>query len=149
MRYQFIGALVFAVCFFAVEAETFESKKNIQGSQIMDQVRVDIAELKGPPDVEVVISKQQEAADDLLLVINSGRYSGNSLNYLKSKHLEMLSRPKPTQADVNLAHKALINNMNNSLSSGRNPYQRRDFSSNLEDNALQMREMREQLNKTP
>ena len=39
--------------------------------------------------------------------------------------------------------------MNNSLSSGRNPYQRRDFSSNLEDNALQMREMREQLNKTP
>ena len=74
----------------------------------MQRLKVDIAELKGPPSVEQVIKKQKESADDLLLVINSGRYEGKRLNYLKEMHNKMLKRPLITQEAINKKHSAMI-----------------------------------------
>jgi hypothetical protein len=77
--------------------------------RVMQRLKVDIAELKGPPSVEQVIKKQKESADDLLLVINSGRYEGKRLNYLKEMHNKMLKRPLITQEAINKKHSAMIN----------------------------------------
>lgn len=77
--------------------------------RLMQRLKVDIAELKGPPSVEQVIKKQKESADDLLLVINSGRYEGKRLNYLKEMHKKMLERPLITQEAINKKHSAMIN----------------------------------------
>ena len=77
--------------------------------RVMQRLKVDIAELKGPPSVEQVIKKQKEYADDLLLVINSGRYEGKRLNYLKEMHNKMLKRPLITQEAINKKHSAMIN----------------------------------------
>lgn len=76
--------------------------------RVMQRLKVDIAELKGPPSVEQVIKKQKESADDLLLVINSGRYEGKRLNYLKEMHNKMLKRPLITQEAINKKHSAMI-----------------------------------------
>ena len=79
----------------------------------MERLRVDIAELKGPPDVKVVIERQEQAAEDLLLVINSGRYEGRKLKYLKKVHSRMVLKPKTTQEEVNRTHTAMIERMRN------------------------------------
>ena len=75
MKFAFITTMLVSMPLFAVAVE--------QERKVMDRLRVDIAELKGPPSVEQVIKIQQERADDLLMVINSGRYEGMRLNYLK------------------------------------------------------------------
>jgi hypothetical protein len=88
----------------------FSSAANLEREmQVLQRLKVDIAELKGPPSVEQVIKKQKESADDLLLVINSGRYEGKRLNYLKEMHNKMLKRPLITQEAINKKHSAMIN----------------------------------------
>jgi hypothetical protein len=87
----------------------FSSAANLEREmQVLQRLKVDIAELKGPPSVEQVIKKQKESADDLLLVINSGRYEGKRLNYLKEMHNKMLKRPVITQEAINKKHSAMI-----------------------------------------
>ena len=87
----------------------FSSAANLEREkQVLQRLKVDIAELKGPPSVEQVIKKQKESADDLLLVINSGRYEGKRLNYLKEMHNKMLKRPLITQEAINKKHSAMI-----------------------------------------
>jgi len=99
--------------FVALEAEDrkFNKKQLLQNQRIMQKLRLDIAELKGPPDVEQVKQKHVQNADDLLLVINSGRYEGERLERLKALHLKMLNRPEPTQETVNRAHRIKIKKM--------------------------------------
>ena len=80
----------------SLEAED-KSKQSFQDRQIMERIKLDIAELKGPPSVEDVKDKQMEAANDLLLVINSGRYKGKKLKRLTMIHERMINRPEPTQ----------------------------------------------------
>ena len=88
----------------------FSSAANLDREmRVLQRLKVDIAELKGPPSVEQVIKKQKESADDLLLVINSGRYEGKRLNYLKEMHNKMLKRPLITQEAINKKHSAMIN----------------------------------------
>ena len=87
----------------------FSSAANLDREmRVLQRLKVDIAELKGPPSVEQVIKKQKESADDLLLVINSGRYEGKRLNYLKEMHNKMLKRPLITQEAINKKHSAMI-----------------------------------------
>ena len=110
--------------------------------RVMERLRVDIAELKGPPDVKVIIERQEQAAEDLLLVINSGRYEGRKLKYLKKVHSQMVLKPKTTQEEVNRTHTAMIermrnnheNNLKNNSGSG---------AVNLRDNHNMMRERRQ------
>jgi hypothetical protein len=83
--------------------------------QVMQRLKLDIAELKGPPNVEQVIKKQKESADNLLLVINSGRYKGKRLDYLKEMHSKMLDRRDPTQDEINTKHSTMIDQQKNGL----------------------------------
>jgi hypothetical protein len=134
MKHTLILTILLSMPLFAVSAE--------QDKRVMERLRVDIAELKGAPSVEQIVEKQKEAADDLLLVINSGRYEGKRLAYLQQVHNQMLLRPEPTQAEVNRTHAAMIEHMSNSQrdniknnSSNQN--------NNFREQQIKMREMRQ------
>ena len=103
MNFKLILAILISIPLFSTAANQDRDK------QVLQRLKVDIAELKGPPSVEQVIKKQKESADDLLLVINSGRYEGKRLDYLKEMHKKMLKRPLLTQEEINEKHRAMIN----------------------------------------
>ena len=130
----------------SLEAED-KSKQSFQDRQIMERIKLDIAELKGPPSVEDVKDKQMEAANDLMLVIKSGRYTGKRLKRLKIMHERMINRPEPTQESVNKAHTAMIEQMNNKIKSHNNNFKNQN--NNMRESKIQMREMRETIGNNP
>ena len=130
----------------SLEAED-KSKQSFQDRQIMERIKLDIAELKGPPSVEDVKAKQMEAANDLLLVINSGRYKGKRLKRLEMMHERMINRPEPTQESVNKAHTAMVEQMNNKIKSHNNNFKNQN--NNMRESKIQMREMRENIGNNP
>ena len=138
MKKIFILSMLISLPFFAVADEAER--------RVMERLRVDIAELKGPPDVKVVIERQEQAAEDLLLVINSGRYEGRKLNYLKKVHSRMVLKPKTTQEEVNRTHTAMIERMrNNHENNFKNNLHKNSGGGavNLRDNHNMMRERRQ------
>lgn len=130
----------------SLEAED-KSKQSFQDRQIMERIKLDIAELKGPPSVEDVKAKQMEAANDLLLVINSGRYKGKRLKRLEMMHKKMMNRPEPTQESVNKAHTAMVEQMNNKIKSHNNNFKNQN--NNMRESKIQMQEMRETIGNNP
>ena len=124
-----------------------KSKQSFQDRQIMERIKLDIAELKGPPSVEDVKAKQMEAANDLLLVINSGRYKGKKLKRLTMMHERMINRPEPTQESVNKAHTAMVEQMNNKIKSHNNNFKNQN--NNMRESKIQMQEMRETIGNNP
>ena len=134
MKFAFIITILVSIPLFADAVE--------QERKVMDRLRVDIAELKGPPSVEQVIKIQQERADDLLMVINSGRYEGMRLNYLKKVHNRMLLSPKPTQEEINKTHVAMIEQMQNNQ---KNNFRTNSSNqnNNLRDKQMQTQESRQ------
>ena len=132
----------------SLEAED-KSKQSFQDRQIMERIKLDIAELKGPPSVEDVKEKQMEAANDLMLVINSGRYTGKRLKRLEMMHERMINRPEPTQESVNKAHTAMVEQMNKKI---KLQFQNNNFKNqhnNMRESKIQMREMRENIGNNP
>jgi hypothetical protein len=132
----------------SLEAED-KSKQSFQDRQIMERIKLDIAELKGPPSVEDVKDKQMEAANDLMLVINSGRYTGKRLKRLEMMHERMINRPEPTQESVNKAHTAMVEQMNKKI---KLQFQNNNFKNqhnNMRESKIQMREMRENIGNNP
>ena len=54
-----------------------------------------------PSTVEQELAKQKKYADDLMISINSGKYSGKQLEALKVLHQKILDFPIPTQDELN------------------------------------------------
>jgi len=55
----------------------------------------------GPSTVEQELAKQKKYASDLMVSINSGKYSGKQLEALKILHQKILDFPIPTQEQLN------------------------------------------------
>ena len=55
----------------------------------------------GPSTVEQELAKQKKYATDLMVSINSGKYSGKQLEALKILHQKILDFPIPTQEQLN------------------------------------------------
>ena len=138
MKHTFILSMLISLPSFAVADEAER--------RVMERLRVDIAELRGPPDVKVIIERQEQAAEDLLLVINSGRYEGRKLKYLKKVHSRMVLKPKTTQEEVNRTHTAMIERMrSNHENNFKNNLHKNSGGGaiNLRDNHNMMRERRQ------
>ena len=58
-------------------------------------------EASGPSTVEQELAKQKKYASDLMVSINSGKYSGKQLEALKILHQKILDFPIPTQEQLN------------------------------------------------
>ena len=55
----------------------------------------------GPSTVEQELAKQKKYASDLMVSINSGKYSGKQSEALKILHQKILDFPIPTQEQLN------------------------------------------------
>ena len=58
------------------------------------------AQASGPSSVENELAKQEKYASELMVSINSGKYSGKQLEALKILHQKILDFPIPTQAEL-------------------------------------------------
>ncbi len=62
-------------------------------------------EASSPSTVEQELAKQKKYASDLMVSINSGKYSGKQLEALKVLHQKILDFPIPTQEELDSRYK--------------------------------------------
>ncbi len=68
------------------------------------KMKLDLAELKGPPLLSDLEVKRANKIADLDLLINSGKYEGKELNRLISMRDKVLNTELPSQEQINLRH---------------------------------------------
>lgn len=68
------------------------------------KMKLDLAELKGPPLLADLEVKRANKIADLDLLINSGKYEGKELNRLISMRDKVLNTELPSQEQINLRH---------------------------------------------
>ena len=64
-----------------------------------------LLEASGPSTDEQELAKQKKYASDLMVSINSGKYSGKQLEALKVLHQKILDFPIPTQEELDSRYK--------------------------------------------
>ena len=72
------------------------------------KLKVDLAELKGPPSVADFKQNKADKLADLNLLINSGKYDDGQLKRLKAMHEKLMERELPTQEELNNRHERRI-----------------------------------------
>ena len=72
------------------------------------KLKIDLAELKGPPSVADFKQNKADKLADLNLLINSGKYDDGQLKRLKAMHEKLMERELPTQEELNNRHERRI-----------------------------------------
>ena len=122
---------------------------NMQDQMWMAKLKMDLAELKGPPSLTELKAKRESRIADLDLLINSGKYKGNALDRLTSMRNRVMETNLPSQEQINQRHDRRLRMMKSKMRSRvkmmdrkfRDPRRERDM---LE---RERREMRKQRNK--
>ncbi len=113
------------------------------------KLKMDLAELKGPPSLADMKSKKENRIADLDLLINSGKYKGAALERLTNMRSRVMEANLPSQEQINQRHDRRLRAMKSKMRSRvrmmdrkfRDPRRERDM---LE---RERREMRKQRNK--
>ena len=122
---------------------------DMQNKMWMAKLKMDLAELKGPPSLAELNTKRENRLADLDLLIDSGKYKGNALERLTSMRNRVLETNLPSQDQINQRHDRRLRMMKSKMRSRvkmmdrkfRDPRRERDM---LE---RERREMRKQRNK--
>ena len=72
------------------------------------KLKIDLAELKGPPSVADFEQNKADKLADLNLLINSGKYDDGQLKRLKAMQEKLMEREIPTQEVLNNRHERRI-----------------------------------------
>ena len=72
------------------------------------KLKIDLAELKGPPSVADFKQNKADKLADLNLLINSEKYDDGQLKRLKAMHEKLMERELPTQEELNNRHERRI-----------------------------------------
>ena len=121
----------------------------MQNKMWMVKLKMDLAEMKGPPSLAELKTKRENRLADLDLLIDSGKYKGNALERLTSMRNRVLETNLPSQDQINQRHDRRLSMMKSKMRSRvkmmdrkfRDPRRERDM---LE---RERREMRKQRNK--
>ncbi len=150
MKLNYLLPLLMTLSLFAHAENKSEGKKmkaqQSRDMQVMKRLKKDIVELKGPPTVADVEAKQKKHAADLMLVIDSGRYSGKRLEYIKGMHERILAKPLPSQEDLNKRHKrniAMLEKDNGLKERGKPNVNQHQKNNNMKDMRMRNNEMRQ------
>ena len=81
------------------------------------KMKLDLAELKGPPSLADLKAKKADRIANLDLLIDSGKYEGPALERLSSMREKVLNTELPSQDQINLRHERKIKMMKNRLKS--------------------------------
>ena len=77
------------------------------------KMKLDLAELKGPPLLVDLKAKRASRIADLNLLINSGKYEGRALERLSDMREKVVNAEFPSQDQINLRHERKIKVMKN------------------------------------
>jgi chorismate mutase len=77
---------------------------DMQNKVWMAKLKMDLAELKGPPSLAELKIKRANRLADLDLLIDSGKYKGNALERLTSMRNRVLETNLPSQDQINQRH---------------------------------------------
>ena len=81
------------------------------------KMKLDLAELKGPPSLADLKAKKADRVANLDLLIDSGKYEGPALERLSRMREKVLNTELPSQDQINLRHERKIKMMKNKLKS--------------------------------
>ena len=79
------------------------------------KMKLDLAELKGPPSLADLKAKKADRIANLDLLIDSGKYEGPALERLSRMREKVLNTELPSQDQINLRHERKIKMMKNRL----------------------------------
>ena len=77
------------------------------------KMKLDLAELKGPPSLADLKAKKADRIANLDLLIDSGKYEGPALERLSRMREKVLNTELPSQDQINLRHERKIKMMKN------------------------------------
>jgi len=75
------------------------------------KMKLDLAELKGPPSLADLKAKKADRIANLDLLIDSGKYEGPALERLSRMREKVLNTELPSQDQINLRHERKIKMM--------------------------------------
>ena len=86
----------------------------------MTRLKLDLAELKGPPSVAEVAAKKAERLSNLDLLIASGKYEGVRLRRLEMMRNKIATQEIPSQEVINQQHEERLKKANKKLQRNNN-----------------------------
>ena len=95
--------------------EKMKQKAGMENWAMMARLKLDLAELKGPPLVAEVAEKKAEKLSDLDLLIASGKYEGMRLRRLKMMRNKIANEEIPSQEAINQRHQERLKKANKKL----------------------------------
>lgn len=123
MRTIFLIVSVFfcSGLFFADHhGEKMNQKAGMENRAMMARLKLDLAELKGPPSVAEVAAKKAERLSNLDLLIASGKYEGERLRRLEMMRDKIVNQEIPSQEAINQRHEERLKKANKKLQKGNN-----------------------------
>ena len=84
--------------------EKMKQKAGMENRAMMARLKLDLAELKGPPSVAEVAEKKAERLSNLDLLIASGKYEGVRLRRLEMMRNKIANEEIPSQEVINQRH---------------------------------------------
>lgn len=95
--------------------EKMKQKAGMENWAMMARLKLDLAELKGPPSVAEVAEKKAEKLSDLDLLIASGKYEGMRLRRLEMMRNKIANEEIPSQEAINQRHQERLKKTNKKL----------------------------------
>ncbi len=100
--------------------EKMKQKAGMENRAMMTRMRLDLAELKGPPSVAEVAAKKAERLSNLDLLIASGKYEGVRLRRLEMIRNKIATQEIPSQEVINQRHEERLKKANKKLQRNNN-----------------------------
>ncbi|MBL6820190.1 MAG: hypothetical protein ISQ61_02950 [SAR86 cluster bacterium] len=100
--------------------EKMKHQAGIENRAMMARLKLDLADLKGPPSVAEVTEKKAERLSNLDLLIASGKYEGIRLRRLEMIRNKIAKEEIPSQEIINQRHEERLKKANKKLQKSKN-----------------------------
>ena len=116
-----VSVFFYTGLFFADHhGEKMKQEAGIENRAMMARLKLDLAELKGPPSVAEVAEKKAERLSNLDLLIASGKYEGVRLRRLEMMRNKIANEEIPSQEVINQRHEERLKKASKKLQKGNN-----------------------------
>jgi len=116
-----VSIFFYSGLFFADHhGEKMKHKAGMENRAMMARLKLDLAELKGPPSVAEVAEKKAERLSNLDLLIASGKYEGVRLRRLEMMRNKIATQEIPSQEVINQRHEERLKKANKKLQRNNN-----------------------------
>jgi small-conductance mechanosensitive channel len=116
-----VSIFFYSGLFFADHhGKKMKQKVGMENRAMMTRLKLDLAELKGPPSVAEVAAKKAERLSNLDLLIASGKYEGERLRRLEMMRDKIVNQEIPSQEAINQRHEDRLKKANKKLQKGSN-----------------------------